>query len=205
MPARYVARPPPSPYAGPTEPPPVRRRRWLAPTAILLTVLALTAGAFLVVREVNSTGDGVGQAAGDSAVASATPSTGVETTTAATTPSSPSTPPPTVTPVGQADVSAVAGDQAAAAVGETLSAYFLGVNRLDFDSAYAVFTPDLRGRIGFEQWAGGLATTTDSAVTVVGIERPGEGTPLAQTRFTSEQGPVQRGRGPSCQLPVSRC
>lgn len=193
MPARYVAGPPRSPYAGPAAPPPVRRQGWLAPAAILLTCLALAAGAFLVVREVRSTGDGGGQATGASATtaaASTTPSTGVVATTTATTQTSPSTPPPTVVPVGQADVSAVAADPDAAAVGETLSAYFNGVNDRDFDS-YAVFSPELRGRIGYEQWADGLATTADSAVAVVGIERPGDGTLLAQTTFTSEQAPDQ--------------
>ncbi|MGI8524443.1 MAG: hypothetical protein ACR2K3_14215 [Nocardioides sp.] len=139
-----------------------------------------------------SAGGGNGQAAEATTIsAEASPTT---TNTLPVTSSSASPKPTPPAPPGQADVSAVAGDPDAVAVGQTLSEYFIGVNGRDFDTAYAVFSPALRGRIGFEEWSSGLGTTTDSAVVVVGLERSADGAVLAQTRFTSEQsaenGPV---------------
>ena len=105
-----------------------------------------------------------------------------------------SSPSPTTAPVGQADVSAVSGDPAAAEVGETLSTYFLSVNDRDFDRAYAVFSPALRDRIAFPDWSAGLSTTVDSGVRVVGIDPLDDGALQVQATFVSNQsatdGPV---------------
>ncbi len=114
-------------------------------------------------------------------------------------PSSQSAPSAQPTNVGMVGIgNGVAGNSAATAVAGIFNTYFSGINGHDYQQALSVFDPsgviDPNSSSQVQQFAQGVSTTNDSAVTLVNIA-PSDGSPVqtAEVQFTSHQ---QAGYGP---------
>ena len=115
-------------------------------------------------------------------------------------PSSQSAPSAQPTSVGSVSISSSAsGDSAATAVAGMFNTYFTGINSRNYQQAVSVLDPN--GKVTnpndsneVQQFANGVSTTSDSAMTLVNIT-PSDSSPAqsAEVRFTSHQ---QAGYGP---------
>lgn len=125
--------------------------------------------------------------------ASAEPAPSTSSPTAVSSSAALSTAPPQPAPptVGTVALSQdVAQDSDAQPVAAFLNQYFGAINGHDYQSYFALLTPQLQQGLTEAQFDSGYRTTTDSAETLTGIATAGNGDLAADVTFTSHQDPA---------------
>lgn len=103
------------------------------------------------------------------------------------------------TPGPQVSVAASAASSPhEAAVMSFLASYFTAINDHDFTAYQQVFSPPLRADLSAASFSAGYGTTTDSAITLTGIEVIGSGELVAQVTFVSHQRPAASPTNSTC-------
>lgn len=196
-----VHRRPPADKVSPEPSPHARYGPAIAAGTALAIVLATGAGLGLYFTGHRGTAPSV------TAGAAASPGTSIGAdappTSAATAPANPgaappsgaptSRVPPTTAPVAPSsppapiDASAVAGNTLVSAVTATLETYFGGIDNHDPAAAYAALTPSYQSTVDYNTFASGVATTTDSNVTILLLAPQTDNSVVSNVFFTSHQ------------------
>ena len=109
---------------------------------------------------------------------------------------SPAVPP---TPGPQVAVAASAASSPhEAAVLSFLASYFTAINDHDFTAYQQLFSSPLRADLSAPSFSTGYGTTTDSAITLTGIEVIGSGELVAHVTFVSDQQPAASPTNSAC-------
>jgi hypothetical protein len=147
------------------------------------TAPSVTAGAAA------SPGTSIGADAPPTSAAAAPASAGAAPPSGAPT----STVPPTTAPVAPSsplapiDAGAVAGNTLVSAVTATLETYFGGIDNHDPAAAYVALTPSYQSTVDYNTFASGVATTTDSNVTISLLVPQTDNSVVTNVFFTSHQ------------------
>jgi hypothetical protein len=167
--------PPPTPIepgSAPLEPDPTRSKAYLIVGGIAVVALALAAASFVIVLQRHSTPEPASVQ-----VNQASPPIVTDQLPGSSTPSGPSSVTTTASPlaaatVGIVGISNVATDPRASQIGQTLDAYFSGINQKNYQQALSVVDPALVNSSAPNQVASfeqGLSTTNDSNIAVGAI------------------------------------
>jgi S1-C subfamily serine protease len=111
-------------------------------------------------------------------------------------------PPPSCTnPLGPSTPEPITGgtnDPNTQAAMAMLNTYFTAINHGDYQTAYALFSPDAQKTISEAKFAVDDATTFDYNITLQAVTSEGPGRMLADVTFTSLQRPAKGPNGDSC-------